>query len=822
MNKYKISVGKSRRDTNWGVSEVTWDQLTTKLRTPHRTVETMLDYSKMSKEEKGNAKDVGGFVGGVVNNGRRKKENILSRSLITLDLDFAGENTWIDVSMWGWTCCMYSTHSHTKKNPRYRIIIPMDREVSTEEYEPIARKIAECIGMEQLDKTSFACDRLMYWPSCSSDAEYVFKEQGGEILCADEILAEYGLEDAWKDARLWPTAKEEATVVVREVKTQGDPREKPGIVGLFCRAYDILSAVDEFIPGTYIPEENGRLTYTLGSTSSGAVLYNDGTFLYSHHNTDPCGGQLVNAFDLVRIHLFGDLDDKAAEGTPINRMPSYTKMSELAGNDATVKRLMSEERMREAQEHFADLLYISDCETETDADISAEPTPAEEDPEWTNKLKVNHKTGEADPIIENAILILNNDPMLKGKLRFNAFRQEPVAYGGLPWRRLKPGKKERTWTDSDDANLRRYMETVWHFSAVNKLNDAVTVVTHEQEYDPLQNYLKGLHWDGTERLDTVLIRYFGAEYTPYTRAITRKWFVAGCKRAFEPGCKFDSLLVLVGEQGAGKSQFGQLVSKGWFTDSIQRIDNKDAYDQLQGVWIVEMSEFSATKKADNEAIKAFFSKTEDRYRRAYEHRTEDHPRHCIFLATTNDKSVIKDETGGRRFWIVPLHAKREDVVPRLNAFREEVDQLWAEAVVRYKDGEKIYEDTQELLDYATEMQSAYTQDDEMQGLLEEFLNTPLPDDWDTLDQGQRVDYFRGADLQRPKGVGSKLRDCVSVAEVRAEMLGEDVTRNAGPNNETSRHIGRLMNVMPDGRKERQRGPSMAFRRCGAEYEAPGI
>lgn len=826
-----ISIGKSRKDTAWHSADVSWEKLLDRLRTPIRTPETFSDYLAMSKDEKGRVKDVGGFVGGRLRDGHRRKDSVVSRSLVTLDLDNAEPDAWENLALWGWTCCCYSTHSHSEKRPRLRFVLPLDREVTPDEYVPIARKVADYVGIEQLDQSSYEPERLMYWPSCSSDGDWAWHEQDGVVLSADELLEEYGPDEAWRDSRLWPTAKTEATVVTREVKRQGAPEEKPGIVGLFCRTYDVPAAMERFIPDAYEPCGEGRYTYAKGSTAAGAVLYQDGAFLYSHHGTDPCGGRLVNAFDLVRIHLFGDLDpsDNDAD-TPINKLPSFQRMQTFAAADDGVKATLAHERQQTAAERFGDLVGGEDTaegENATESGTEAETSDNENDDGWTAKLALNSKTGEAEALIENAYLILKHDPPLKGKLRYNRFRQEIVAVGDLPWKKLDRRTTERGWTDHDDSELRRYLEVAWKFKAKDKLNDALVAVTHENSFDPLCDYLNSLKWDGVERLDSVLIRHFGADDTAYTRAVTRKWFVAACRRAFEPGCKFDSLLVLIGEQGAGKSQFGALLSKGWFCDSLQRIDNKDAYDQLQGCWIVELSELSATKKAENEQIKAFLSKQSDRYRKAYDRRTNDYPRHCVFIGTTNDASVIKDETGGRRFWIVPLHAKRADVVERLAAFEPEVDQLWAEAVVRYKDGEKTYEDTAELLAAAAEMQEAYSQDDELQGQLVEWLDVPVPDDWELMTPEERVDYYRGADLTRPLGAGTKTRDVVSVPEIRAEMLGIDITRfPGGPHDETCRHISRLMNAMQGwkkvGKKRREGyGPQNCFVRIREGEESDG-
>lgn len=798
-----ISLGKSRKDTRWHNTELSWDSFLDRLREPYRTRETVKEYKTMIKADRDAAKDIGGFVGGSLSGTRRKAENVRDRSLITLDLDDAGEDAWEVAAMWGWKCAMYSTHSHTPEAPRLRLIYPLDRPVSVDEYQAIARKVAAYVGIEQMDPSTYEPSRLMYWPSCPKDGEYVFHEQSGEVLCADEILSEYGLDDAWKDSRLWPTAKVEAEVRLRDAKRQGNPTEKPGIVGLFCRTYDIPDAIDTFLPEIYVHGSAGRYTYAAGSTSDGAVLYDNDQFLYSHHGTDPCGGQLVNAFDLVRIHLYGAEDDgKTVED--VTKLPSYRKMCDLAAGDPGVKRELAAERSAEAMSHFGDLQGMDngDAQETSSSDAGESGTACtandESDPNWTENLKLNRKTGEADPLIENAVLILRNDPRLRKRFGFNAFRAKLCIREPLPWHpKVQDKRNGDSWADEDDAGLRLYLEVAWKLKAKAAIDDALGIVGRENQFDPVRCYLEGLTWDGVERLDTVLIRLFGAEDSRYVRAITRKWAVAGVRRIMEPGCKFDTMLVLIGDQGCGKSQFARVMSRGWFCDSIQRIDNKDAYDQLLGTWIVEMSELSATKKADNEAIKAFYSKQVDTFRQAYARRTAEFPRRCIFIGTTNDRSFIKDETGGRRFWPVELTAQREDVVERLAAAEQEADQLWAEAVVRYRAGERTWEDDADVLEQAREAQVRYAQEDEWQGLIEQYLATPLPDHWDDMTAEQRRDYIQGNDLTTPEQRAgyTRMRDKVSVAEIRYELLGEDLKRGAGGGNESSRHVARLMNVM---------------------------
>ena len=778
-----IATGRSRKDTRWHNVDMSWEQLLEKLKEPFRSRETVKEYKAMSKTDKAAAKDVGGFVGGELTSGRRKAENVKNRTLVTLDLDDAEPDAWEGAAMLGWRCCCYSTHSHTPEKPRLRLVFPLDRPVSVDEYQAISRRVAEYVGIEQVDVTAHEPSRLMYWPSCPQDGEYLFESQDGAPICADEVLGSYGRDDAWKDTRLWPAAKRETEVQVREAKRQGDPTKKPGIVGLFCRTYDIPGAIDAFLSDVYTESNHGRYTYAAGSTAEGAVLYNDGAFLYSHHGTDPCGGQLVNAFDLVRIHLFGELDAEGDAETEITKKTSYKKMCEFAAADEGVKKALVEENAARAEAAFADL---AGGEPETESEDGDKDT-------WKKQLQVDKK-GVFVSSIDNIRLIVLNDTLLKGKLVFNEFSGRLYATGALPWK-----KDPHVWEDADSSCLRWYLEKFWNIKGKDAVKDALNVLTQTNKIHPVREYLNGLAWDGVERLDSMLIDYLAAEDTPFTRAVTRKWMVAACKRVFEPGCKFDTMLVLVSpQQGAGKSMLGDTLAGEWFKDGLKNLNDKDAMQELQGKWIIEMGEMAATRKSSNEVIKQFISCRIDSYRKSFGEFTGDRPRQCVFIGSTNNREFIMDETGGRRFWPVEAHAGPDTSVQRIEKLARDRDQLWAEAMVRYRGGEKVWLDDPELLKESLVEQERFSQQDEWFGLVQDYLETPLPPDWADWDIDRRRDYIQGTDLttEEQKASYTRVRAQVSIAEIRYELLRDDPKKGAGGNNETSRHLGRVMNVMP--------------------------
>jgi len=338
----KISVGNSRMDRYWNLQEISVDEFAERLSQTKRTAETVEQFKKMTKLQQDNIKDVGGFVAGVIKGGRRKKDTVISRSAVTLDADYAPLDLPETIEMFfDFRCIIYSTHKHTAEKPRLRLIIPLSREVTPDEYIAVSRKIAEEIGIEYFDYTTYEPSRLMYGASTSADGEFIFKDIEGSLLNPDLVLAKY---KNWKNTAELPVSNRQQTIVQREIKKQADPLEKKGIVGAFCRTYSVTEAIDKFISDVYKPSAmDERYDYVPADSSTGVVIYDD-KFAYSHHATDPACGKLMNAFDVVRLHKFGELDEKASEDTEPNKLPSFKAMQEFASDDENVKIQLAKER----------------------------------------------------------------------------------------------------------------------------------------------------------------------------------------------------------------------------------------------------------------------------------------------------------------------------------------------------------------------------------------------------------------------------------------------------------------------------------------------
>ncbi len=740
-----IMVGDSRWETNWRIRELPWSDLVKKLSTTQRTKETVQEYQAMPKTRKGEIKDVGGFVGGLLKGGRRKADTVSWRQLLTLDLDYVTSDPWDIVEMLlGCAAAMYSTHGHTPDDPRYRLVLPLSRPVTRDEYAAVARRVAADVGINMFDDTTYEPHRLMYWPSTPQDGVFRFETQDGPWLDVEAVLRRYA---DWRDPAQWPQSERRGETLRALAQKQGDPTAKPGLIGAFCRAYPVTEAIDTFLPEVYAACGERRYTYTGGSTVGGLVIYDNDTFAYSHHGTDPAGGKLCNAWDLVRIHRFGAQDADAPEDTPVGRLPSYKAMMDLCGQDEATKREAARSRI-----------------AEFDAGHAAE------NEDWTNLLDVDRK-GNILSTIDNMVIVLEHDTRLKGRYAFDEFWERPVVLGDMPWQ-CGATRATPAWSDADDSGLRYHLEKYYGIEGVGKVMDAVAVAMSKTRVHPVREYLSALPpWDGTPRVDTLLIDYLGAEDSAFVRAVTRKSLVGAVARVFQPGCKHDHMLVLIGPQGTGKSTLVRKIGGQWFSDSLTTVSGKEAFELLQGAWIIEMGELAATRRADIESIKLFISKQEDTYRAAYGRRTMPHPRQCVFFGTTNDEEFLHDPTGGRRFWPVSVDQQPRKANVWEGLTEAVLGQLWAEAVALHLAGEPLFLPP-ELEQEARKRQERHTEGNAKLGLVENYVNTLLPENWDTLDLCARREFLQQSDLgMTPEGTVQRTRVCS--LEVWCECFGGD-------------------------------------------------
>jgi predicted P-loop ATPase len=242
-----------------------------------------------------------------------------------------------------------------------------------------------------------------------------------------------------------------------------------------------------------------------------------------------------------------------------------------------------------------------------------------------------------------------------------------------PWGVVPKGE----WTDHEDRLAAEWLQRQGILVSVDVAGQAVQTAARDHPFHPVRTYLNGLQWDGVERVDRWLSTYLGADDTEYSRAVGSRWLISAVARIFRPGAKADCCLILEGPQGIRKSTALRTIAGEYFTDELADLGSKDAAMQTRGVWIIELSELDNLSHAEVARIKAFMSRTTDRFRPPYGMRLVESPRQCVFAGTVNHGTYLRDETGGRRFWPVVCGCIDIDTLAR------DRDQLWAETKIRF-------------------------------------------------------------------------------------------------------------------------------------------
>ena len=758
MRDLAIAYGNSRQAKKWSNKTVKFDDLKKRLQSTMYTTESVEEYKKMSKAGRDAAKDHGGFVAGVLKGGRRKVDTVEKRSMIALDGDRI-TNEFLDdyENIVTYTSVLYTTHSSTVDEPRARLLFPLTRDLTPEEFVAVSRYLAQSLGIDMFDECSYQPNQLMYWPSTPSNGTFVYKETGGGWLDPDDILNAH---PEWTDPTQLPTSSRESkanTVAQQKVQV---PLEKDGVVGLFNRAfYPITRALDAFLSDVYEPTDKPDRYHLIESSSVAGVEIKDDKFVYSHHAKDAAYLKLCNAFDIIRIHKFGDLDDKA----------SFKAMCDFAMQVDEVKLLASNERLAQAEVDFADT----------------------GDDNWKTKLKYQPRSQLLENSVYNLNLILNNDPDFRN-FAFNEMANRIQVTGPLPWERPEGNS---FWRDADTAQLKSIIDVRYlPFSSRNH-DVAFTKVADDRHFHPVRDYLNALPaWDGVKRVESLFIKYLKADDTEYVRTVTRKTFAAAVARIYVPGIKFDSVPVLDGDQGIGKSTIVKdLVTADYYSEtlSLTDMDDKSGAEKLQGFWVIEIGELAGMKKADIEKVKAFLSTSDDKYRPSYGKVVESHPRQCIIIATVNgERGYLRDITGNRRFWIIKVHQKKQKKTWNFDEhFRQ---QFWAEAKEIWKSGEKLYLEG-DVLAAAEEAQMEAMESDDRSGLIEVYLNTKLPDDWADMDLLSRRSYLSGNEFGVPSHTGGEVRTEVSNAEIWCQCFGKNLQDMKPADNYT---IAAMMSQIP--------------------------
>jgi predicted P-loop ATPase len=379
--------------------------------------------------------------------------------------------------------------------------------------------------------------------------------------------------------------------------------------------------------------------------------------------------------------------------------------------------------------------------------------------EWRKELLLN-EDGEPRPVLANAITALRGAPEWQGVLWHDAFATTTVARKPPPWIRRPAAWNDTPWADRDDALVADWLQHQDIMVPMSIAGQAVEVVARDRIFHPVREHLDALTWDGTPRLETWLSRYLGAEDNPYHRAVGPRWLISAVARIYVPGCKADCALILEGPQGIRKSSALMALAAPWFTDRLSDLSSKDAAMETRGVWIIEIAELDTMGRAEVSTVKAFMSRTQDRFRPPYGKRLVDLPRQCVFAGSVNPEGgYLKDPTGGRRFW--PVVCSTID----LEALQRDRDQLWAEAHDRFRRNEPWWLESQELDALAAEEQAERYQGDAWDEPIQVYLENEI--EW--LENG----FGECKQFRRPRP--TPLHD-VSVAEVMERALGIEKAR----------------------------------------------
>lgn len=722
---FDIATAPKRNSFHWEQGTITWAELTSWLDKPAKTkacgnylvgllVETTVTHPKAKETCTGL---------------HRIKQAVKLRGMLTLDVDYPDEGFAVDAPLLlPYAMAIHSTYSSIPLEPRYRLLIPLDRPVTPDEYAVAAASVMQTLGQEQFDAGSSQPERYMFKPAAGDPDAYEHYVISGPVAPVAELLKDFNA-----DLSTLPTPKPH--------KNKRDPFTIDGPVGAFNRAYENLEDVIAEYELPYEQAETDRWHLVGASAAAGMSTVQPG-LVYSHHSNDPAYGQTCSAFDLVRLHLHGYLDEDKAAGTPVNRLPSHAAMLETATTDLRVVReLVGDDFSAEMGQLAEDVI---------DEDREAN---------WRMQFTLNSRSGFPEDDIRNWDLISKNDAAFK-QLRFNEMTMAVEIGGDLPWRKWAVGKE--TFHSGDRSALALYIERVYRIRPPRAyLDDLISERSRAASFNPVVDYLHTLKWDGVQRVETCLP---GVRPTKFTRLVGRKVMAAAVARMLDPGCKWDHMLVLFGEEGLGKSHWVEKMSKG-FSASLGRIGDKDTLITMQRSWIMTSDEGHSLRKADFDAQKEFITRNSDVFRLPYEREASAHPRHCVIWGTTNDDVFLRRQEGNRRFLIVKCEEKVD-----FDALTDHyVDQVWAEALHLYRAGEQLWLGGDDAA-LAAKEREAFTEEDALTGVIQAYLGTLIPEDWYSMSPEGRQLWLQNQS-DGFTAAGTERMDTVCSMQIWVEALG---------------------------------------------------
>lgn len=602
---------------------------------PQRDDESDDAYKKYLKAPKDSA---GVFLAGAVQDARKLQKNIISRWMITLDVENGDtQKVWDLVKgITGYAVAMYTTFKNKLMDdtPHFRILIPLQRDVTPDEFKRLTHALwHELGGTAYYDSTCDQYERAMYNPSTGSlnKEHYQYWYNNAEnFLDPDKYLM---MDDASQDD----------TDISEDYKKDTEDTHHRNRRKNYKR-FDLTR------------QEHAMVLDALDALDAGMCCYDEWLNV---------GFALYNCN--FEFSVWNDWSEQDADGYP--------------GHSA----MRSHWRSFATEDPSYNASYIFN--------LTANKTGWKPD-----KVQLEYKvTRDGLKVVQSAVnveIALTQDPLLSGHIRYDEFRHVPVAQGALPWHGADKAKDTdiRGWTDADDAYLRMRLEKEYDLKVRDDMyKTAFSVVSHDNGFNPVIDMLESLpEWDGEKHIRPLLCDYLGAKDSDYVEYVLTAWMGGAIARAYHPGTKFDYMPVLISEQGLGKTSFISRMSldPDFFLEHMPSLDKqKEAAEMLQGKWIVNMSELSSIKSAKGrETVKQFLTQTADTYRAPYARRTEQRLRTCVFIGDTNDWEFLTDLTGNRRFLPIDLQRYRQTKDQFENEYRtmHDIQMAWAEALAQYK------------------------------------------------------------------------------------------------------------------------------------------
>ena len=394
--------------------------------------------------------------------------------------------------------------------------------------------------------------------------------------------------------------------------------------------------------------------------------------------------------------------------------------------------------------------------------MAKQQTPAEDGSENKSTVRLTNDKPAMDlkPSINTFIGLLEDK--FGSSLRLNEMTGKPELYDRVQ-------DKWCEWTDVHDAKMRFWFQKEYGLYHEKMLRDALQIHFSFHQVNPLTDLLESLVWDGKPRIQTFLHDVLACDDTPYIREVSRLIFAGGIHRAFEPGCKFDEMVVLVGKQGCGKSTTVRWLNmEDKYLRQLKVIIGKEAVEAMRGAWIVEMVELMAmTRVKEAEAVKAFITTQEDTYRAPYDRHTQTIPRRCFFIGTTNNPLFLSDRTGNRRFYPVQCNSDGYEVSSHEKEIRARISQCWAEALYLYRQGKLSPVADKSVLGLIRKEQENAMEDDWRVGAIVGYLDQMKKDPKATVSV---IELWHCA-LNEPDEVKPGRKDSIEISQILNSIGG---------------------------------------------------